>query len=897
MRLATVVGAVGLLGAGRLASAQNSACFGRSDRDNVPCDDNNPATHGDHCFEGFCGGWLSVPSVIWSEAEREDWIEHDGGAPCIAGETVSRCGGHGTTGGVGGTVQDHTGVCAGDDGNLPLCGGCAAGGVDNSDCEHTTQCVGAHDAASADLYPDGTKHVVFDPPERPNWIDTQHIGHFGSGFADYSGTAGGEKITWNLKNCRAGYYHLNFGYALRSGNRPMRVTVNGRILGGCDTVDLGAAADGADDTTKCEAARAFGKAHLLSFPETGGWSNWGQVGTKAYLTAGDVSVTLESAGFQGPNIDGLEVLDACSDLGDGQSSCTGGAYQGCRNCDCHECADPNSPASFPMYLAATDDHAHGQTSTDRGIESYVKWRQATGPSLYTGRINQNHRFGKYRPTPGQLGNYQNELRDTRSGGHCMNPLADGQVDGPGVVQACGWDSNPDSNPYRGRVLFKAAGDGRSFMNGIIRSENQVGNIIGHQKVDLFLEETDITLRITTCHSPVGKYRVAPMHVGQKYYIDRDFVVSGLPDFLTGVQVIQTANDDKHADASDASWLCMELSAPATVYVLYDSRATDYPDWLKNQFTNTHVAAVESTDGNMGTFNIFYKDFPNGKVCLGGNGNTGAESNYIVMAGPPVDTTCHPSHKIEISDLTTPSRDPSAPQYRVAELHPKQTYYVDRSYVLTSVPSFFVGLQSIMTANDDKHSQQAVSINAAGGFEDGFICFTVKEDARVYILYDTRATARPAWLSTYFTDKHEESGVNHTDTNMANGFEVYSGFFPLDGASEKRICLGGNDPVEGPGGAGSMYLVFVGPEEERCDGVAAVPAPTKPTKTGGGGKGVVLLLLLLALAVAAVTFGLKYKQLHAKVVSGGIYEDSAYAAYAGAQEIEMEPAPKPDGDTL
>ena len=69
--------------------------------------------------------------------EREDWIEHDGDAPCIAGETVSRCGGHGATGGENFEVQEHAGVCQGrrmNEGgemqgfNLPLCGGCAAGG-------------------------------------------------------------------------------------------------------------------------------------------------------------------------------------------------------------------------------------------------------------------------------------------------------------------------------------------------------------------------------------------------------------------------------------------------------------------------------------------------------------------------------------------------------------------------------------------------------------------------------------------------------------------------------------------------------------------------------------------------------------------------------------------------
>ena len=446
----------------------------------------------------------------------------------------------------------------------------------------------------------------------------------------------------------------------------------------------------------------------------------------------------------------------------------------------------------------------------------------------------------------------------------------GATDSAGIVANCGWDADaggdPDANPYRGRVLFKGAGDGRAFMNGIIRSENGHGRITGYQTIDLFLEETDIKITSVNAKSKVGKYQVAPMHVGQKYYIDRDYTVAGLPDFLTGVQVIQTANDDKHESADD--FLCFKISSPATIYVLYDSRATPNADgtigpaWLNTGFTNTHVAAVESTDSNMGTFLIFYENKPNGRVCLGGNDAPGVASNYIVLVGPPVDMTCHPSGKVEISDVTshTAADTDANPElaYRVAELHTKQPYYVDRSYVLTSVPSFFVGLQSIMTGNNDKHSAEEPTVDPeTGEFTDGFICFTVAEDARVYILYDTRATTRPAWLNTYFVDKHEESGVNHTDTNMANGFEVYSGVFELNGRENKKICLGGNDPVEGRGGASSMYLVFVGPPDVLCDGVAAVSKSKAAATAKGPPTKLVFFVLLLLLAVGgACHFGKK-----------------------------------------
>ena len=43
-----------------MAAAQNSLCFGRSDMEGASCDDGNPKTLSDHCYEGFCGGWLPV---------------------------------------------------------------------------------------------------------------------------------------------------------------------------------------------------------------------------------------------------------------------------------------------------------------------------------------------------------------------------------------------------------------------------------------------------------------------------------------------------------------------------------------------------------------------------------------------------------------------------------------------------------------------------------------------------------------------------------------------------------------------------------------------------------------------------------------------------------------------
>ncbi len=80
---------------------------------------------------------------------------------------------------------------------------------------------------------------------------------------------------------------------------------------------------------------------------------------------------------------------------------------------------------------------------------------------------------------------------------------------------------------------------------------------------------------------------------------------------------------------------------------------------------------------------------------------------------------------------------------------------------------------------------------------------------------------------------------------------------MNGRENKKICLGGNDPVEGRGGASSMYLVFVGPPDVLCDGVAAVSkSKTAATAKGPPTKLVFFVLLLLLAVGGACHFGKK-----------------------------------------
>ena len=52
-------------------------CYLHLERDGTPCDDHNPATSEDQCFQGVCGGWKAFDSVIPTEQAREAWLSFD----------------------------------------------------------------------------------------------------------------------------------------------------------------------------------------------------------------------------------------------------------------------------------------------------------------------------------------------------------------------------------------------------------------------------------------------------------------------------------------------------------------------------------------------------------------------------------------------------------------------------------------------------------------------------------------------------------------------------------------------------------------------------------------------------------------------------------------------------
>jgi hypothetical protein len=127
-------------------------------------------------------------------------------------------------------------------------------------------------------------------------------------------------------------------------------------------------------------------------------------------------------------------------------------------------------------------------------------------------------------------------------------------------------------------------------------------------------------------------------------------------------------------------------------------------------------------------------------------------------------------------------------------------YGDRNFTFTTIPSSYLGLEWIRTANDSKvYSGNPVAT------------FTVNPDATVLVAYDDRITTKPGWFT----------GWTDTGQNIVNSEPVPVTFsvFSRSYNSGQTVSLG---PSGGPGGSSSMYTVMASPD-------AAPPTPTPTTQ--------------------------------------------------------------------
>lgn len=127
------------------------------------------------------------------------------------------------------------------------------------------------------------------------------------------------------------------------------------------------------------------------------------------------------------------------------------------------------------------------------------------------------------------------------------------------------------------------------------------------------------------------YSLHVARVGEKPYVDRQYQIRKLPASLDKQILVCTSMDDDYSSAADH--LQLELLQAMTLSVCLDKRGRQAPGWIEGW-----ALLGESLEVDGVFYHVYQKSFPTGRVALGGNdrNRTGANSNYLVIAGPRVE---------------------------------------------------------------------------------------------------------------------------------------------------------------------------------------------------------------------------------------------------------------------
>ncbi len=168
--------------------------------------------------------------------------------------------------------------------------------------------------------------------------------------------------------------------------------------------------------------------------------------------------------------------------------------------------------------------------------------------------------------------------------------------------------------------------------------------------------------------------------------------------------------------------------------------------------------------------------------------------FILLFIPNMSTV----QDIKVTDIEVASGRP----YKLGDEGIKvgTVYYIDRTYVVNSLPKELEDSKFIMTANDDK--------NSTG---EDFLKFVVDRNATIWLAHDSRGEVEkggspPDWLSEKNGwVKHPDMKMDVSDTNM--------GFFVFWSKEFKKgtVTIGGNAD-KGASGQGSNYVVLIKPSK-------------------------------------------------------------------------------------
>lgn len=173
--------------------------------------------------------------------------------------------------------------------------------------------------------------------------------------------------------------------------------------------------------------------------------------------------------------------------------------------------------------------------------------------------------------------------------------------------------------------------------------------------------------------------------------------------------------------------------------------------------------------------------------------------------------------VKITGLKAGSKLP----YEVGPSLEKGTkYYIDRDYTVIAMPEELVGIQFIMTANNDKKSEGK-----------DFLTFKVNKPSIIWVCRDSRGDEEKGGKVPEWLEKDYEKQLDDKDPVAIEVTDGGMGTFNLFKREVKagNVSIGGNSDKPASG-HGSNYLVLV--EENQA---ANVDSQTKLSTTWAGIK--------------------------------------------------------------
>lgn len=130
-----------------------------------------------------------------------------------------------------------------------------------------------------------------------------------------------------------------------------------------------------------------------------------------------------------------------------------------------------------------------------------------------------------------------------------------------------------------------------------------------------------------------------------------------------------------------------------------------------------------------------------------------------------------------------------PRFEETTLSEGMYYYTDRTYTLTSVPSQYLGMDTIIAPNDDRDRTDA----------SDYMTFEMPSDTTVYVAFDRRASSLPDWMSGF-----TYTGYN---INTSLGSQQYLRIYSKSYSAGVCVNFGANKAPGFSGATVSNYMVF------------------------------------------------------------------------------------------